>query len=137
MTTDIARFEQEIAVERAALLANLALLEDRARALTDWRQQVRKRPLQAVGAAAAGGVLLALLAGRRRAPVSAVPAPDGADEAPPRPHPIVDRIVSALAVVAAERVFEALGVLLPAADERNEDDPPAAPSPAPTPTRDP
>ncbi|MHB8837816.1 MAG: hypothetical protein ACYC7F_02560 [Gemmatimonadaceae bacterium] len=132
MTTDIARFEQEIAVERAALLANLALLEDRARALTDWRQQVRKRPLQAVGVAAAGGVLLALMAGRRRSPVSAAPAPDGADEARPRPHPIVDRIVSALAVVAAERVFAALGTAFPSLADTGD-----RKQPSPAPAREP
>lgn len=117
MTTDIARLEREIAAERAELLANLALLEDRARALTDWRRQVRKRPFVAVGTAAAGGLLLAMLAGGRRAS-AASPAIDGTDgtddaRARQRSHPIVDRIVSALAVVAVERVFAALGVAIP------------------------
>lgn len=115
MTTDIARLEQEIAAERADLLANLARLEDRARALTDWRRQVRNRPLAAVGVAAAGGLLLAMLtAGRPRRAAS--PASDGADNgarSEPRSHPIIDRIVSALAVVAAERAFAALGVAMP------------------------
>lgn len=125
MTTDIARLEREIAAERAELLANLALLEDRARALTDWRRQVRKRPLAAVGAAAAGGLLLAMLTDRRPR-LAASPASDGTDETVrsdgartrPRSHPIIDRIVSALAVVAAERAFAALGISMPpAADE--------------------
>jgi hypothetical protein len=129
MTTDIARFEREIAVERAALLANLALLEDRARALTDWRRQVRKRPLAAVGAAAAGGLLLAMLTSQRpRAATSQTT--DDADDAPrgrPRSHPILDRVVSALAVVAAERLFAALGIVMPSlADTSAEDREPAA-----------
>jgi hypothetical protein len=117
MTTDIARLEREIAAERAELLANLALLEDRARALTDWRRQVRKRPLAAVGAAAAGGLVLAMLTDRR--PRSAAsPSIDDTDEgdgarARPRSHPILDRIISALAVVAAERAFAALGINMP------------------------
>ncbi len=114
MTTDIARLEREIAAERADLLANLALLEDRARALTDWRRQVRKQPLAAVGVAAAGGLLLALLSGgrRRTAPSQATDGSDDARERP-RPHPIIDRIVAALAVVAAERAFAALGIVMP------------------------
>lgn len=129
MTTDIARLEREIAAERAELLANLALLEDRARALTDWRRQVRKRPLAAVGAAAAGGLLLAMLTDRRPRS-AAVTATDGTDSAGgtngtharPRSHPIIDRIVSALAVVAAERAFAALGINMPSAADAPADD---------------
>lgn len=114
MTTDIARLEREIAAERADLLANLALLEDRARELTDWRRQVRHRPFAAVGAAAAGGLLLAMMIdGRSRSAGSQ--ETDGNDDARARPrsHPIIDRIVSALAIVAAERAFAALGVAMP------------------------
>lgn len=127
MTTDIARLEREIAAERAELLANLALLEDRARALTDWRRQVRKRPLAAVGAAAAGGLLLAMLTDRRprSAAVTATDGTDGAgatNGAHARSHPIIDRIVSALAVVAAERAFAALGINMPSAADAPADD---------------
>jgi hypothetical protein len=122
MTTDIARLEREIAAERAELLANLALLEDRARALTDWRLQVRKRPLAAVGAVAAGGLLLAMLTDRRPRSAAATDGPDGAEgttgtRARSRAQPIIDRIVSALAVVAAERAFAALGIAMPALDD--------------------
>lgn len=126
MTTDIERLEREIAAERAELLANLALLEDRARALTDWRRQVRKRPLAAVGAAAAGGLLLAMLTDRRHRS-AASPAIDGTDDSDgarerPRSHPIIDRIISALAVVAAERAFAALGIDMPSAADAQDDD---------------
>lgn len=126
MTTDIARLEREIAAERAELLANLALLEDRARALTDWRRQVRKRPLAAVGAAVAGGLLLAMLTDRR--PHSAAsPATDRTEDtddarARPRSHPVIDRIISTLAVVAAERAFAALGINMPSAADKQDGD---------------
>ncbi|HEY3286113.1 MAG TPA: hypothetical protein VGJ96_03220 [Gemmatimonadaceae bacterium] len=118
MKSDIARFEREIAAERAALLANLALLEDRARALTDWRGRVRKQPLAAVGVAAAGGLLLALVTSGRPDAATSNPASD-ADARPARllAHPIVERIFSALAVVAAERLFAAIGVAMPALSE--------------------
>jgi hypothetical protein len=118
MKSDIARFEREIATERAALLANLALLEDRARALTDWRGRVRKQPLAAVGVAAAGGLLLALVTSGRPEAAASNPA-NGADARPARllAHPIVERIFSALAVVAAERLFAAIGVAMPALSE--------------------
>lgn len=117
MTSDIARLEREIATERAELLANLALLEDRARALTDWRRQVRRRPLVAVGAAAAGGLLLAMVTDRRPRSAASPAMDDTADgdgaRARPRSHPLLDRIISALAVVAAERAFAALGIAGP------------------------
>ena len=135
MTTDIARLEQEIAAERADLLANLARLEDRARALTDWRRQVRNRPLAAVGVAAAGGLLLAMLTdGRpRRASSPASDGANGGERSEPRSHPIIDRIVSALAVVAAERAFAALGVAMPSDGEApgTEREAPARKDPAP------
>ena len=127
MTNDIARLEREIAAERADLLANLALLEDRARELTDWRRQVRNRPLAAVGAAAVGGLLLAMITdGRPRSAASQ--ATDGADEprSRPRSNLIIDRIVSTLAVVAAERAFAALGITMPSLT-----DAPAAPRDSP------
>lgn len=132
MTTDMARLEREIAAERAELLANLALLEDRARALTDWRRQVRKRPFVAVGTAAAGGLLLAMLTDRRARPAAA-PMNDDTDDGEsardrPRSHPLLDRIISALAVVAAERAFAALGIAEPSlADEPDHDRAPRAP----------
>lgn len=123
MTSDIARLEREIAAERADLHANLALLEDRARELTDWRRQVRKQPLVAVGAAAVGGLMLAMMTDGRPRSAGSQTA-DGADEprSRSRSHLIIDRIVSALAVVAAERAFAALGINMPAADDEPSDD---------------
>lgn len=123
MTANIAQLRREIAAERADLHANLALLEDRARELTDWRRQVRNRPFAAVGAAAAGGLLLAMMIdGRPRSAASE--EPDGTDgpRARSRSHPMIERIVSALAVVAAERAFAALGVAMPSLFDEAADD---------------
>jgi len=117
MTTHTARFEREIAVERALLLANLAELEDRARALADWRRPVRERPLPSVGVALAGGFLLAMLTAPR--PRAAAAGSNGA-KAPARPHPLVDRFVAAFAVVAAEAAVAALGTLLPSSVDDDE-----------------
>jgi len=112
MTTHAARYEREIAEERTALRANLAILEDRARALTDWRRQVRQRPMAAVGVALVGGLLLAAVS-TRRPRREAVAADDDDARSPVHSHPLIDRVVANLAVIAAERVLDALGEMLP------------------------
>jgi len=117
MTNDIARFEREIAVERAALLANLVALEDRARALADWRAPIRQRPLEAVGVALAGGLVLGYLGWRG---VAAVRRADrGGHAATPAPpaHPMIDRFVTVFAAVAAEAALAAVRGLLPGAKD--------------------
>lgn len=116
MITDTETLEREIALEKVALSENLAALEVKTRELADWRWQVRQRPLAAVGAALAGGVVLAMLTSRR-APRSRGRAEPGDDRADGRPsllsHPIVDRLVGALAVVAAEKAVDVLSEMLP------------------------
>jgi hypothetical protein len=56
--------EQHIASERGKLDRDINELQTRVQNATDWRWQVRKRPLAAVGAALVGGFLAAVLAGR-------------------------------------------------------------------------
>ena len=127
MITDTKRLRREIALEKAALSENLETLEDKARELTDWRRQVRKRPLEAVGVALASGVVLAVIAGRRRP--GARRRPDTGEDGGPGSllaHPIVDRLVAALAVVAAEKALELLGEIMPGRP-RASDDAPLAP----------
>jgi hypothetical protein len=120
MTTHAARFEREIAEERTALLANLAILEDRARAFTDWRRQVRQRPMTAVGVALAGGLLLAAVSKRRPRRGASI-ADDDDMHAPARSLPLLDRVVTALAVIAAERVMDVLGDMLPSRGDADAD----------------
>jgi len=120
MTTHAARYEREIAAERTALLANLAILEDRVRAFADWRRQVRQRPMVAVGVALAGGLLLAAVSKRR--PRRGASVADGDDtRIPARSEPLIDRVVAALAVIAAERVMDVLGDMLPSRGDADAD----------------
>ena len=115
MITDTERLEREIALEKVALTENLAALEVKTRELTDWRWQVRQRPLASVGVALAGGVVLAMLTARR-AP-RARRRPEAGDDRAAGPsmlqHPIVERLVGALAVIAAEKAVEVLSDMLP------------------------
>lgn len=115
MITDTERLEREIALEKVALTENLAALEVKTRELTDWRWQVRQRPLASVGVALAGGVVLAMLT-TRRAPRARRRSEAGDDRAAGPSmleHPIVERLVAALAVVAAEKAVEVLSEILP------------------------
>ncbi len=124
MIAETKRLKREIALEKAALSENLETLEDKARELTDWRRQVRKRPLEAVGVALATGVVLAVVVGRRRP--GARRRPDTGDDlgAPSLlAHPIIDRLVAALAVVAAEKALEMLSEIMPGSSGKLKDAP--------------
>jgi hypothetical protein len=56
--------EQHIASERGKLDGDISELQHRVQNATDWRWQVKQRPLMALGAAMAGGLLAAVLTGR-------------------------------------------------------------------------
>ena len=55
------QIERDIAAERNELGRNLQLLENKARALTDWRMQFRKHPFALMAVALGGGALLGVL----------------------------------------------------------------------------
>jgi surfactin synthase thioesterase subunit len=67
MIVHAGELEDGIVADERSLDENLAELEHAATALVDWRAQVRKHPLALLGVAFGGGVLLATLAGSRRA----------------------------------------------------------------------
>ncbi|MBI3504395.1 MAG: hypothetical protein HY059_06100 [Proteobacteria bacterium] len=112
MTRETARLEREIEEEKSALAANLHELEAKARALTDWRHQVRRHPLASVGVALAGGVALALIAGggNRGARADQAAGPSNGDGDAPHQsllsHPLLKELVATFATVAATRAFD-------------------------------
>lgn len=52
--------KHEIEQQREALGANLERLEERFRAVTNWRTYLERKPLVALGIAFGGGLLLAI-----------------------------------------------------------------------------
>lgn len=53
----------DIEDRRQQMTDDVRELEDRARSMMDWRQQIQERPMVAMGIAAAGGLLLGMLTG--------------------------------------------------------------------------
>lgn len=115
MNDEMARIQNEIDAEKAELADNLSELEDKAREVTDWRVQVRKRPLESVGVAVAAGVAIALLTrrGGRRAAAPHDANGNGSAPAGAWSHPVVDRVLGALVAVAATKAVELLSESLP------------------------
>jgi hypothetical protein len=62
-TTD--QIASDIHQKRADLRSNLEELETRMKAVTDWREQFRRRPGAMIVAALVGGVLLSSMMGKR------------------------------------------------------------------------
>jgi hypothetical protein len=62
-TTD--QIATDILQKRADLKSNLEELESRMKAVTDWREQFRRRPGALTVAALVGGALLASMLGKR------------------------------------------------------------------------
>ena len=61
MGESTSQIERDIAAERNELGRNLQLLENKARALTDWRTHFQNHPLAMMGVALGGGALLGAL----------------------------------------------------------------------------
>ena len=57
------QIERDIELQRGDLSRNLSELEDKAKALTDWKTHFEKNPMTMIGVAFGGGVLLASLMG--------------------------------------------------------------------------
>jgi hypothetical protein len=136
MTDETKDLQRALEAEKHALANNLTELADRARDLTDWRTQVRARPLPAIGLGLGAGFLLAVLMDRRPARVRSRAATAGVgpgagrfadgDLVPAPAHPTVDRIVNALVGVAMTKALEVIAEVVPSFTEHLEDEEPGA-----------
>lgn len=117
MSTSIAELQRTIDTEKATLSRGLDALEDKARAMVDWRGPIRTRPLDAVGLALLGGGLIGLLVGGRRRPSSRAPQPEvterSVSSAPARTHGVRTRLVEALTTFAMARAADVLQQVMP------------------------
>ena len=117
------RIEQQIDREREVLRSNLEELEDRVRSVIDWRRHFRSNPAFWVGCDFGGGLLMALASSRPRSPSRPLPlrppvegyeaAPDHATHRRREISRAWRAIESALIGVAAARLKETLGQVLP------------------------
>jgi hypothetical protein len=119
MAETVRQIESEIDRSRAELGSHLRELEARVDRAMDWREQVRARPFLAVGAAMAGGVLIGQLArpGRlRRAGrtlAEAAPAPGRSIDVRGKAYDIWENIANAMIGVAAARLTDYIGEMVP------------------------
>ena len=120
------RIERQIDREREMLRANLEELEDRVRAVVDWRRHFRTRPALWMGCALGGGLLIALATaprtgGSRPRALHGVGEPPGIGEAPRTTSEHRRREISrawraietALIGVAAAKLKDTLAQVLP------------------------
>lgn len=116
MSPQIAALQRTIDYEKASINRGLDAMEDKARAMVDWREPIRNRPWDAVGLALLGGGIIALLGGgRRRKRPRASKAMDAEPDtaASPRSNGIRTRVVGALTTFAVAKAGDILQELLP------------------------
>ena len=125
-TTD--QIESHIENRREDLGSNLNELEQKVKAVTDWRQQFQKNPKTMIGAAFGGGVLLASMMGGRKRSSRGVASPQpqtltaqGRSSVHARKHDALevwDTMKGALIGVAAGQFKNVLGQLVPGFQEQ-------------------
>jgi hypothetical protein len=126
-TTD--QIESHIENRREDLGSNLNELEQKVKAVTDWRQQFQKNPKTMIGAAFGGGVLLASMMGGRKRSSRGGASPlqpetltaQGRSSVHAREHDALevwDTMKGALIGVAASQFKNLLGQLVPGFQEQ-------------------
>jgi len=120
MGETVQQIAAQIDSSRERLGSNLEELERRVDAVTDWRSHFRTRPMAVMGAAFAGGALLATTMrgrprGRRYAPPSSLEVAPHEGTAAQKHQALEtwDNIKGALIGLAATRFKDYLGELLP------------------------
>jgi hypothetical protein len=102
--------------KRAELSGNLAALEQKVRAATDWKQHYRRHPVAFLGTALAGGAVLASIVSSRRNGVSeahSLQAIASTRETTGRTVQTWDNVKSALVALAVTRFTDYVGTLVP------------------------
>jgi len=115
------QLQRTIAAKHEELNRNLDALDTKAKELTDWRAQFEQRPLVVLGAAFAGGVVVAALLGGGRSRRSNAAEYRPAHQPMSTSHPedgTWHRMRGALGVVAAGAAMELLNNALPGLKER-------------------
>lgn len=121
MVETTAEIATHIETTREHLGANLDALEQKIKSATDWREYFQSSPLAMVGAAFAGGVVLAMTTGTRaRRVTGSVPAIENR-ALPPRslgPHTqevvtMIDNVKGTLIGMAATRMKDVVSDMLP------------------------
>lgn len=109
------QIENQIEKTRDDLGANFQELEQKVKEITDWRHHYQNHPMALMGAAFGGGLLVAMIFGGTRHRRSAIPS--SAPSVMSRPTRKVidtwDHIQDALVGVAAARVTDFVGELIP------------------------
>lgn len=121
-TTD--EIEAHIKDTHQDLSSNLRTLEQKVKAVTDWKQQFRTNPMTMIGVAFGGGIALAAMFGRRRYPrrerPASWPVPANGSHVVAQHGKLMDsfdQIKDALIGVAAARVADLIGGYVPGFQE--------------------
>lgn len=116
------QIESHIHHKRRALRSNLQELEDKARSVTDWRQQVRANPAAMLAVAFVGGMLAAHVMPRRSRRASRRSRPtEGSESVSARGNQLTEawqNIQGALIGVAANKFKDALAEVVPGFGEQ-------------------
>jgi hypothetical protein len=115
MGTTTNQIENHIEHTREDLGANLQELENKVKSVTDWRRQFENNPMTMIGVAFGGGVLLgAMMNGAKRNRYTRRSSgPRAADRESNKTLQTWDNIKGALIGVAATRVKDFIGELVP------------------------
>ena len=126
MVETTAQIETHIEATRADLGANLDALERKIHSATDWREYFQGAPMTLLGAAFAGGVVLAIAAGSRHPRRSSGILPVARAAPRPRgPHAeevvtMLDNIKGALIGMAATKMKDVVGQVVPGFEKEFE-----------------
>ena len=110
-TTD--QIESHIEQTRDNLGANLHELEEKVKEIGDWRHHFRNHPTTLIGMAFGGGILLATLTGGTRSAPAAALSPSPAGPYKRKTTETWDHIRDALIGMAATRVTDFVGEVVP------------------------